>query len=46
VGQIGEGAFDDLAALTVALTQEDRGRGVPVRDGLDIHGLKNRQCDP
>src|SRR6187551_1856445 len=38
VGQIADGAFTNLAVLTVALAQEDRGGRVPVGDGFDIHG--------
>src|SRR3954452_19325019 len=37
VREIAQGAFAHLA-LAVALTQQDRGRRVPVRDGFDIHG--------
>lgn len=43
VRQIGQGAFDDLATFAIALTLQDRGRRVSVRDGLDIHGLKHRR---
>jgi hypothetical protein len=38
VGEIGEGAFLDLAVLTKRLAEEDGGRGVTVGDGLDVHG--------
>src|SRR6187431_1013239 len=38
VGQIADGAFTNLAVLTVALAQEDGGGRVPVGDGFDIHG--------
>src|SRR6185437_12389920 len=38
VGEIAEGALPDLAALPVALAQQDRGGRVPVGDGFDIHG--------
>jgi len=37
-GEVGEGAFDDLAALAEALAEEDGGRRVAVGDGLYIHG--------
>ena len=36
-GEVAQGAFADLALLAVALAQQDGGRGVPVRDGFDIH---------
>ena len=38
VGQVAEGALPDLAALAIALAQQDRGGRVPVGDGFDIHG--------
>src|SRR5690242_1555321 len=38
VGQVAEGPFTDLAVLTIALAQQDRGGRVPVGDGFDIHG--------
>jgi hypothetical protein len=38
LGEIGEGAFADFAVFPVGLAQEDGGRGVAVRDSLDIHG--------
>jgi hypothetical protein len=31
-------AFVDLAVLPMALAQQDRGRRIPVADGLDING--------
>ena len=37
-GQVGEGAFDDLAVLADGLAQEDGRWGVAVGDGLDVHG--------
>ena len=38
LGEVGEGAFADLAALAEGLAQEDGGRRVAVGDGLDVHG--------
>ena len=37
-GEVGEGAFNDLAAAAEALAEEDGGRRVAVGDGLNIHG--------
>ena len=37
-GEIGQGAFFDFSAEAVGLAQQHGGRGVPVGDGLDIHG--------
>src|SRR4051812_1187593 len=37
-GEVAQRAFADLALVAVALAQQDRGRGVPVRDGFDVHG--------
>jgi hypothetical protein len=37
-GEIGEGAFVDLGADADGFAEEDRGRGVTIRDGLDVHG--------
>jgi hypothetical protein len=37
-GEIGEGAFDNLAAAAEALAEEDGGRRVAVGDGLNVHG--------
>ena len=37
-GEVGEGAFLDLAALAPAFAQEDGGRRVAVGDGFDVHG--------
>ncbi|PPQ34108.1 hypothetical protein CCS01_12485 [Rhodopila globiformis] len=36
-GEVAQRAFTHLAARAVALAQQDGGRGVPVRDGFDIH---------
>jgi hypothetical protein len=38
LGQVGDGALPDLAAVAIALPQQDRGRRVPVGYGFDIHG--------
>jgi hypothetical protein len=38
VGEVGEGALGDLTLLASGLAEEDGGRGVVVRDGLDLHG--------
>src|SRR3954470_10845664 len=37
VGEVAQRAFAHLAALAIALAQQDGGRRVPVRDGFDIH---------
>jgi hypothetical protein len=37
-GEIGECAFVDFGAIADGLAEEDGGRGVAVRDGLNIHG--------
>jgi hypothetical protein len=37
-GEIGEGAFVDLGADADGFAEENGGRGVAIRDGLDIHG--------
>src|SRR3954463_4137296 len=37
VGKVAQRAFAHLAALAIALAQQDGGRRVPVRDGFDIH---------
>ena len=37
-GEVGEGAFPDLAALAPAFAQEDGGRRAAVWDGFDVHG--------
>jgi hypothetical protein len=42
-GEVGEGAFDDLAAAAKALAEEDGGRRVAVGDGFNIHGYKITQ---
>ena len=39
VGQVGQGALDDLAAFAIALAQQHGGWGVAVGDGLDVHTL-------
>jgi len=38
VGEIAQCALMNLATLAVALTQEDGGRRVPIRNGFDVHG--------
>ncbi len=38
VGEIGEGAFPDLAALVLVFAQENSEWGIPVRDCIDIQG--------
>ena len=38
-GQVGDGALLDLAAVPIALPQQDGRRRVPVGDGFDIHGI-------
>jgi hypothetical protein len=37
VGEVGEGAVLDLAVLAEGFPEEDRGRGVAVGNGGDIH---------
>ena len=37
-GEVGQGAFPDLAPLAPAFAQEDGGRRVAVGDGFDVHG--------
>ena len=37
VGEVGNGAFADLAVLTIGLSEQDGRRGVSVGDGLDVH---------
>jgi len=37
VGEVAQRAFAHLAALAVALAQQDGGGRVPVRDSFDIH---------
>ena len=39
IGQVGEGAFFDLAGVAIALAQEDRGRRCAIGDRFDIHGF-------
>src|SRR5262245_56094715 len=36
--QVGDGALPDALALANALAQQDRGRGAPVGDDVDVHG--------
>ena len=38
VGEVGDGAFADAFAFAPALPEEDGGAGVPVGDGVDVHG--------
>ena len=38
IGQIGDGALFDLAAVAIAFPQQDRRRRIPVRHRFDIHG--------
>src|ERR1700674_824806 len=38
VGEVGEGAFPDLAVVAPGLSQQHGGRRVAVRDNVDIHG--------
>src|SRR5208337_3332436 len=38
VGKVEQRALPHLAALAIALAQQDRRRGVAVRDRLDVHG--------
>ena len=38
VGKVEQRALPHLAALAIALAQEDRRPGVAVRDRLDVHG--------
>ena len=38
VGKIAQGALTNLAAFAVALTQQDGGRRVPIRNSFDVHG--------
>ena len=38
VGQVQQGALLDLAAIAVALAQQDGGGRVPVGDRFDVHG--------
>ena len=37
-GEVGEGAFFDLAVLAVGLAEQDGGGRGAVGDGLDVHG--------
>src|SRR5271165_6144319 len=46
VGQVRDGALLDLAAVPIALPQQDGGRRVPVRDGFDIHGATMPRIAP
>jgi len=43
VGEIGEGAVEDLAVLTEGLAEEDGGRGVAIGDGGDVHAYTIHQ---
>ena len=38
LGEVGDGAFANAFTLAPAFAQEDGGAGVPVGDGIDIHG--------
>jgi hypothetical protein len=38
MGEVGEGAFMNLAVEAEGLPEENGGRGVPVGDGSDVHG--------
>jgi hypothetical protein len=38
IGQVGDSVLLDLAAVAIALAQQDRGRRIPVGDRFDIHG--------
>ncbi len=42
-GDIGEGGFDDFAAIAFALSDEVGGAGTAVGDGGDIHGYLLRK---
>jgi hypothetical protein len=39
VGEVAKRAFADFALVAIALAQQDGGRRVPVRDGIDIHAV-------
>jgi hypothetical protein len=41
LGEIGEGAFFDLAVEAEGLAEENGWRGIAVGDALDIHGYLN-----
>ena len=47
-GEVGDGAFPDLAVLALSFAQEDGGRGVAVGNDVDVHGNdygnQNRKC--
>ncbi len=45
LGQVGEGAFLDLAVFAEGLAQKDGGRGVPVGHAFDIHGYFSNDYD-
>jgi hypothetical protein len=38
-GEIGEGALHNLAVDPGGFSEEDGRRGIPIGDGLDIHGI-------
>jgi hypothetical protein len=38
MGEVGEGAFMNLAVKAEGLSEENGGRGVAVGDGSDVHG--------
>src|SRR6202042_1414294 len=40
VGEVAERALTKPAVLAVSLAQEDGGRGIPIRNGFDIHGQR------
>ena len=44
VGDVGQGAFLDLALLAVGLAHEDGGRGIAVGDEVDMHDDENTPC--
>ena len=46
IGQIGDRALFDFSAVAIALSQQDGGRRVPVRDGFDIHGATMPRIAP
>ena len=46
IGQIGDRALFDFSAVAIALSQQNGGRRVPVRDGFDIHGATMPRISP
>lgn len=42
IGEVSQGALFDLAVSAVAFPQQDGGRGLPVGNAFDVHGLSNR----